>query len=826
MVALSQLVLLITTKVVGTGSLGNLQSGLLGVGGAAGIATGAIVALTTAAIAFAALSLKKYFEFSVQMGLLAGATQATTEEFTMLEDESLRLGRTLGTFTATEAATAMKLLAFSGFEVNEIMQATEQIMRLAIATQTDLALATDITARALRTFSIDASDVGRVTDVLTETFSSSATTIEEMGTALSFVGPVAATSGLSLEETAAAIATLANVGIRGSKAGTQLRQVFLRIQAPTSGAIDVLKQLGVEMFELGPAAQATQRALLSSTQELRDLENQMKKTSDATRELDQNLTKLNIAEAKNRLEIMKIRDQAADEGRDLTASELDQIDRLEAANDDLAISQQELSIQRQELALEADMQKQKEEQLNATIEEQTELFNSQKGELKDLVSVIKEFEGALTDLSDAQKIEAINTIFGIRAISGFQTLLDNVDQLEAYTEAIRNSSGATQEQSEIVEQAAGVAWKEFTSSIETFMIEVGGVLAPMLIMITDAVVKMTTWLDILKGLIEAQVVAWKLFMPLVEALVYVVQEFDEELRLLATGLGYVIAALGVLVVITNPLIVVLGAIIAIIAVVGFLTRVMRENEDLMKIVKLTVEVFSAALDILAFTFGTLIEAAEHFMGPMMRLAGFLADILIPLIEENKIVFEILGAVLLGIALAPLAIFVLAVVGAILVLAGLIAIIAGFLETAALMYEAVVSVTDAFLDWFLALEPVKRELQDIKDLMSDIGDFGGSAVDFVGRQAGKLPGAALGDLITAPTVMSVGEIEPEIVTPVSQLAQDAGVGGGTYINTNDTYTINLNVPEGSSGFEILEMIRDAIEEEQTNKRGSVFNSASG
>ena len=921
MVALSQLVLLITTKVTGTKNLAGLQSGMLGVGGAATLAAGAMAALTAAAIAFAGMSLQKYFEFSIQMGLVAGATRATEEEFELLEAEAIRLGRTLGTFDATEAATAMKLLAFSGFEVNEILDATEQIMKLSIATQTDLALATEITAATLRTFKIEASDVSRVVDVLTDAFSSSATTVEELGTALSYVGPVAAASGVSLEETVAMLEVLANVGIKGSKAGTQLRQVLLRIQAPTSGAISVLKDLGIEMFELGPAAQATQRALIASTNELKDLENQMEKTAMATRELDTEMSKLNIAEAKNRLEVMKIRQKADREGRELTDAELRQIDALEEANDELAITQQELSIQRQELSMESEKQKYREEELNKSIEKQTELFNSQKGELKSVVNIMKEFEVALSGLSDAQKIEAINTIFGIRAISGFQSLLDNVDKLEEYTNALYDSAGAADEQAAIVEKTAGIAWKEFTSSISTFMVEVGKSLAPAIISMTDAVVEMGVVLDWVRILVDAQVQSFMLFGPLITALVWTVTEFKDELILTAKAISPLIIAIGILSTLTNPLTLLLVVIIGVVFAIGLIVRALKMAYDFIAdkmspIIELLKDEFielkdnllllyndimgrlgpafafakeivmavgdavkqlltpfinglMLAIDILIYSLGNLVSSLKELgseiyddIGPGLIVLGnfitFLGEklyeYLAPALQligrfvmENTEIFLILLAValwplvvVLAVIVAGISIFIAALIGAIAVITLFVSAITYLIDGITWLNEKGDEFRSFLIEWIADLLGYGDSINTVTDaidlLVSSMttaidtasnlvdtlssGDFSGA----VSTITSAIPGAAKGDLVTMPSLRQVAEDEPELITPLSQL-------GGTSlreqaverISTNDTYNINLNVPEGANGFEILEMIRDAIEDERTNKRGSVFNS---
>ena len=78
----------------------------------------------------------------------------------------------------------------------------------------------------MRIFGIEASQMSDVADVLTVTANSSAQTLIDLFEALKMGGPQAAAAGESIRETSAAIAVLANMGIKGSLAGTALRKSF------------------------------------------------------------------------------------------------------------------------------------------------------------------------------------------------------------------------------------------------------------------------------------------------------------------------------------------------------------------------------------------------------------------------------------------------------------------------------------------------------------------------------------------------------------------------------------------------------------------------
>jgi hypothetical protein len=60
-------------------------------------------------------------------------------------------------------------------------------------------------------------------------------------------GPVATAAGASMETFAALTGELANAGIKGGKAGTVLKNMFIRLQAPTGAAAKTIKRLGIQL---------------------------------------------------------------------------------------------------------------------------------------------------------------------------------------------------------------------------------------------------------------------------------------------------------------------------------------------------------------------------------------------------------------------------------------------------------------------------------------------------------------------------------------------------------------------------------------------------
>ena len=191
-----------------------------------------------------ALAVKTFAAFDDQMRLVQGVTRSTGEEFAALTERAKELGRTTS-WTAAQVAEGMTSLGRAGFQSGEIDASIAAVMDLARATGVEIASASDIASNALRTFNLDASQMTRVCDVLTATANGSAQTIEDLGYALADVAPIAKSTGLTLEDTAKLIGALANFGVKGSAAGTVLKNIQTRL-ASDAGAQAKYAELGID----------------------------------------------------------------------------------------------------------------------------------------------------------------------------------------------------------------------------------------------------------------------------------------------------------------------------------------------------------------------------------------------------------------------------------------------------------------------------------------------------------------------------------------------------------------------------------------------------
>ena len=189
------------------------------------------------------MSVKTFAAFDDRMRQVQAVTGATGEAFRQLTEEAKRLGRETS-FTAAQVSEGMLALGRMGFNPDQIKSAILPVMNLSRATGTELAQAAEIAANNMRVFNLQAEQMEHVTDILSVTANSSAQTLVDLGEALKMAGPHAKRAGADLTETAAALGILANMGIRGSLAGTALGKSYKQLANPK--VIEYLKQYGVE----------------------------------------------------------------------------------------------------------------------------------------------------------------------------------------------------------------------------------------------------------------------------------------------------------------------------------------------------------------------------------------------------------------------------------------------------------------------------------------------------------------------------------------------------------------------------------------------------
>lgn len=176
-------------------------------------------------------------EFEDAMARVKSVCNATTGEMQMMTAEARKMGETTR-YTAIEAAKAMENLVRNGLSAHQATKALSSVLQLAQANAIGLDESAVILTNTLNMFNLTVDEAARVNDVLSSTAANTATNVSELYDALANAAPVAGVLGFSIEEVNAALGALAQRGVKGADAGTQLRMAFVKLTDPA-----ILKKL-------------------------------------------------------------------------------------------------------------------------------------------------------------------------------------------------------------------------------------------------------------------------------------------------------------------------------------------------------------------------------------------------------------------------------------------------------------------------------------------------------------------------------------------------------------------------------------------------------
>lgn len=221
--------------------------------------------LSFGAFSFGREALEAGGKFEDAMARVRAVSNATKSEFKAMEDEAQRLGATTK-YSATDAANALENLVRNGLKPLDAAKAVGKTLEFAQANTIELAEAADIATNVMNGFGKEVSDLGNINDVLSSTAAHSATNVSDLAEALKIAAPIATTAKIGIEETNAALGTLANVGFKGTDAGTGVKQILIGISSQSSEAAKTLKRYGVNLNETA----LKNDGLVKSLQKLKD----------------------------------------------------------------------------------------------------------------------------------------------------------------------------------------------------------------------------------------------------------------------------------------------------------------------------------------------------------------------------------------------------------------------------------------------------------------------------------------------------------------------------------------------------------------------------
>jgi len=229
--------------------------------------TGSIKKLVAGFIGFQAIksAVNVGADFQTAMADVGAITGSTGKELAFLRDESLRLAKS-ATIDQAKVATAFKLVASAKSELladpKGLSKVTESVLLLANAAGLDMQTATLAAVGALNQFNKGAKDADRFVNVLAASQAVGASEVAELTEALKVSGKIASLTGLSFEQTNAALQVLAKSNIKGSEAGTGLKNALVKLDVLMGkmgpGTIGLAKSLEIVKKQNLSGAEATQ----------------------------------------------------------------------------------------------------------------------------------------------------------------------------------------------------------------------------------------------------------------------------------------------------------------------------------------------------------------------------------------------------------------------------------------------------------------------------------------------------------------------------------------------------------------------------------------
>jgi TP901 family phage tail tape measure protein len=172
----------------------------------------------------------------------------------LMSNQAKELGASTA-FTATEVAGLQTELAKLGFGVQEIENMTGAVLDLAAASGTELADAASNAGAIINAFGLESSDAAHVADVMASSFSKSALDMEKFSETMKTAAPIAKATGVSLEVATAAAGKLADANISGSKAGTDLKNIFSQLVKDGKPFAQSLADIAAKMEGAGSKAE-------------------------------------------------------------------------------------------------------------------------------------------------------------------------------------------------------------------------------------------------------------------------------------------------------------------------------------------------------------------------------------------------------------------------------------------------------------------------------------------------------------------------------------------------------------------------------------------
>lgn len=428
--------------------------------------------------------LKVAGDFEASMQRVKANVNGGIENFDALEDKARQLGATTQ-FSANQAADAIDMLGRNSLNADQILDgALDATLQLAAATDTDLANAANIATDAMFQFNLQASDLNDVVNTISGTTVNSKFSIDDFMFSLANAGGVAGKIGLSFEDFATTVAAISPAFGSGRDAATSLKVMLTRLTPTTDATKQAFEELGLTAED--------------GSNKLFDTQGNLKSMSEVTQVLNESLGELTAQQ--------KIVAAQTIFGTDAMRAGLALAGT--SANDYLEILRTGLVPTTQEAAEAA-------EELGLITAQGNSVFLDAQGNLVDVARATEILDEAFRGLTEAEKEQRAELIFGndamIGAIGLTKTAGESFDEL--YGKITGNDAA---EQARLRMEGLQGELKKLKSALGELAIAIAK--SGLLEWATNAVTKLTNFISKL-GEANPQLLKWGSIIALVAATV-------------------------------------------------------------------------------------------------------------------------------------------------------------------------------------------------------------------------------------------------------------------------------------------------------------------
>lgn len=208
----------------------------------------AITAATTAIVAFGKSAVDAGMNFDAAVSQLAATMGTTTDQIQSLREKAQELGASTS-FSATQAAEGLNVLAMSGLSAEEQISAIDTVLNLAAAGAIEMADAASYTIGAVKGFGDNCDNAQYYADLMAKGATLAATDVRGLGEALSGSAATAASYGQTADSVTLSLLRLAEQNVTGSAAATALNRAMADLYIPTDAASGALADLGISAYD-------------------------------------------------------------------------------------------------------------------------------------------------------------------------------------------------------------------------------------------------------------------------------------------------------------------------------------------------------------------------------------------------------------------------------------------------------------------------------------------------------------------------------------------------------------------------------------------------